>query len=69
MGAQATLNQIELIESIVSELTTNGLMEAGRLYETPSLDVSPQGPEVLFPAAKVDRMVQVPDAIRKRAAA
>ena len=68
-GTQATPDQIEFIDLIVSELTTNGVMEAGRLYESPFLDISPQGPEGLFPAAKVDRMVQVLDEIRQRAAA
>ncbi len=42
-------------------------MEAGRLYESPFLDIIRQGPEGLFPAAKVDRMVQVIDEIRQRA--
>jgi type I restriction enzyme R subunit len=68
-GTRATPDQIEFIELIVSELTTNGVMDAGRLYESPFLDISPQGPEGLFPAAKVDRMVQVLDEIRQRAAA
>ncbi|MBC7484713.1 MAG: restriction endonuclease subunit R, partial [Rhizobacter sp.] len=68
-GTQATPDQIEFIDLIVSELTNNGVMEAARLYESPFLDISPQGPEGLFPAAKVDWMVQVLDEIRQRAAA
>ena len=68
-GTQATPDQIEFIELIVSELTANGVMAAGRLYESPFLDISPKGPEGLFPAAKVERMVQVLDEIRQRAAA
>lgn len=68
-GSQATPDQIEFIDLIVSELTTNGVMDAGRLYESPFLDISPQGPEGLFPVAKVDRMVQVLAEIRQRAAA
>ena len=68
-GTQATPDRIEFIDLIVSELTTNGAMEAGRLYESPFLDISPQGPEGLFPVAKVDRMVQVLDELRRRAAA
>ena len=68
-GTQATPDQIEFIELIVSELTANGVMEAGRLYESPFLDISPQGPEGLFPAAKVERMVQVLAEIRQRAVA
>lgn len=64
-----TPDQIEFIELIISELATNGVMEAGRLYESPFLDISPQGPEGLFPVAKVDRMVLLLDEIRHRAAA
>ncbi len=67
-GTQATPDQIEFIELIVSELTTNGVMEPGRLYESPFLDISPQGPEGLFPVDKVDQMVHVLDEIRQRAA-
>lgn len=67
-GTQTTADQIEFIDLIVSELTTNGVMEVGRLYESPFLDISPQGPEGLFPVAKVDRMVQVLGEIRQRAA-
>ena len=68
-GSQATPDQIEFIELIVSELTAAGVMEAGRLYESPFLDISPQGPEGLFPTAKVARMVQVLEEIRQRAVA
>ncbi len=68
-GSQATPDQIEFIELIVAELTAAGVMEAGRLYESPFLDISPQGPEGLFPAAKVERMVQVLEEIRQRAVA
>ena len=52
-----------------AQLTAAGVMEAGRLYESPFLDISPQGPEGLFPTAKVARMVQVLDEIAQRAAA
>jgi len=68
-GTQATPDQIEFIELIVSELTANGVMEAGRLYESPFLDISPQGPEGLFGAAKVEAMVEILDQIRLRAVA
>ncbi|MBH2009595.1 MAG: DEAD/DEAH box helicase family protein [Xanthomonadaceae bacterium] len=68
-GSKATADQIEFIELIVSELTQAGQMEARRLYESPFLDISPQGPEGLFPVAKVEKMVQVLQEIRQRAAA
>lgn len=39
------------------------------MYESPFLDISPQGPDGLLPVAKGDWMVQVFDEIRQRAAA
>lgn len=68
-GSTATANQIEFIELIIQELTQNGVMEVKRLYETPFVDVSPMGPEGIFPSAKVDQMLQVLAEIRQRAAA
>jgi len=68
-GTKATADQIEFVELIVSELTQTGQMEAKRLYESPFLDISPQGPEGLFAAAKVEQMVQVLKEIRQRATA
>jgi len=68
-GTAATPDQIEFIDLIVGELTANGVMAIGRLYESPFLDVSPQGPEGLFPAAKVETLVQMLEEIRQRAVA
>ena len=68
-GSTVTANQIEFIELIVQELTQNGVMEVKRLYETPFVDVSPMGPEGIFPSAKVDQILQVLAEIRQRAAA
>lgn len=66
-GSTATPDQIEFIDLIVSELTANGTMDARRLYESPFLDISPQGPEGLFPSAKVEQMVQILGEIKQRA--
>ena len=68
-GTKATPDQIEFIELIVSELTANGTMDARRLYESPFLDISPHGPEGLFPVAKVERMVQMLLELEQRAVA
>ncbi len=68
-GSPATPDQIEFIDLIVEELTQSGCMAARRLYESPFLDISPQGPEGLFPVAKVEKMVQVLQGIQQRAAA
>jgi len=68
-GTTATPDQIEFIELIVTELTANGTMEARRLYESPFLDISPQGPEGLFSVAKVEKLVQMLEDMRQRAMA
>ena len=67
-GTKATPDQIEFIDLVVQELTQNGVMEADRLYQTPFIDISPQGPEGIFPSAKVDQMIRVLAEIRLRAA-
>ena len=68
-GSTATPNQMEFIELIIQELTQNGVMDVARLYETPFVDISPMGPEGIFPSAKVEQMIQVLAEIRGRAAA
>ena len=67
-GSTATPNQMEFIELIIQELTQNGVMEVSRLYETPFVDISPMGPEGIFPTTKVEQMIQVLAEIRQRAA-
>jgi type I restriction enzyme R subunit len=54
---------------VVQELTQAGVMEVDRLYQSPYIDISPQGPEGIFPTAKVDLIVQVLVGIRQRATA
>jgi type I restriction enzyme R subunit len=48
-GSTARPNQIEFIDLVVHEPTQNRVMEADRLYQTPFIDISPQGPEGNFP--------------------
>ena len=67
-GTTATPNQIEFIDLIVQYLTENGVMDAARLYESPFTDISQQGPEAVFPSAKVEAIVRVLEEIRQRAA-
>jgi type I restriction enzyme R subunit len=42
------VNQIRFIELLVDELTRNGVMDQGRLYESPFTDYSPAGPDQIF---------------------
>ena len=44
----ASSKQIEFVNLIVDELTKNGVMDEGRLYQSPFIDLSPTGPESLF---------------------
>ena len=69
VGTTATASQLEFIDLIVQYLTENGTMDAARLYESPFTDISQQGPEAVFPVAKVTELVQVLDDIRERARA
>ena len=68
-GTTVTPDQIEFIDLVVQELTQNGVMDVVRLYQTPFIDISPQGPEGVFPSATVGQMVAVLAEIRQRAAA
>jgi type I restriction enzyme, R subunit len=68
-GGTATPNQIEFIDLIVQELTQSGVMDSGRLFESPYTDINAQGPLGVFPPTKVQQLVQVLDDIRDRAVA
>ena len=68
-GNAVNANQIEFIDLVVQYLTENGVMEPDRLYESPFTDINPQGPEGVFPSARVEQLVKVLAEIRLRAAA
>ncbi len=62
-----TVHQIRFVDLIVHELTSNGTMEPGRLYESPYTDHAPTGPDDLFPAAEVDDLVGILREVKDRA--
>lgn len=68
-GTTATPNQIEFINLVVQELTQTGVMEPGRLFESPFTDVNAQGPLGVFPPTEVKLLVGVLTQIRERAVA
>lgn len=43
----------------VTQLTENGVMEPGRLYESPFTDSAPTGPDDLFESADVERIISI----------
>lgn len=68
-GKTLSANQIQFLDHIVEHLTSNGILDVGRLYEPPFTDRAPQGPEDLWPDEEVDRLVAILDEIKVRAVA
>jgi type I restriction enzyme R subunit len=67
-GRTSSANQIEFINLVVDHLTEHGIMDPGRLYESPFTDLTPRGPDGLFQPAEVDALVRALDAVRAMAA-
>ncbi len=53
-GERFTVDQVRFVGLIIEELTANGTVEPGRLYESPFTDHAPTGPDQVFPSADVD---------------
>ena len=65
----ATNRQIEFVKLIVDELTKNGAMEDGRLYQSPFVDMAPTGPEGIFAQDKAQQLFASINEVRLRAVA
>lgn len=52
-----TADQVRFVNLIVDELTKNGVMEPGRLFESPYTDHAPTGPDYFFPDGDVEVIV------------
>jgi type I restriction enzyme R subunit len=68
-GKTLSANQIEFVNLIVSHLTDHGVLVASRLYESPFTDITPQGPEGLFPSPAVDELMAALEDVRHAALA
>lgn len=53
------VHQVRFVTLIVDELTTNGVVEPGRLFESPYTDHAPTGPDALFEESQVDSIVDI----------
>ncbi|MBK1784455.1 DEAD/DEAH box helicase family protein [Prauserella cavernicola] len=62
-----TAEQIRIINMIVEELTSNGVVEPRRLYESPYTDYAPTGIDVTFPTEDVEIIVDTLQRIKSTA--
>ena len=62
-----TANQIEFLDEIVNHLTEHGIMDAGRLYESPYTDFNPLGVDGVFQPAQVEQIISILDDVKTRA--
>lgn len=62
-----TADQIRFINLIIEELTANGQMEPGRLFESPYTDHAPTGPDFLFPTGDVQVIAGILDQVTANA--
>ena len=51
----------------MDELTANGVMAPGRLFESPYTDDAPTGPEHFFPSPDVDVIIDILHEVRDHA--
>ncbi len=56
-------NQIQFINEIINYLTEHGVLEKGRIYQSPFIAFAPTGPDDLFGSADVDRIFEVLDGL------
>mgnify|MGYP000872390052 CR=1 FL=1 len=54
---------------IIDDLTQNGIVDAGQIYESPFTDTAPTGPEALFAEAEVADIIDRLKTTRASAAA
>tara|TARA_R110002073_G_scaffold299268_1_gene466195 strand:- start:13319 stop:14662 length:1344 start_codon:yes stop_codon:yes gene_type:complete len=68
-GSEYDANQIEFINMIINQLVDHGIVDVSLLYESPFTDVSPQGPDAIFSAEQIQKIMQLLDDIRSAAIA
>ncbi len=66
-GTRFSVDQVRFVTLIVDELTSSGVMEPRRLFESPYTDHAPTGPDDVFGDADVDAIVETLDRIRQTA--
>ena len=63
----ASADQIEFVGLVIEQLTRNGVMEPGKLYDSPFTDRSGDGPHAVFGEAEVTRLMDRIRAVNRSA--
>ena len=58
-GRALGANQLHFVNLVIAGLTESGVLEPGRLYESPFTDVAPQGPDAMFASADVESLLSI----------
>lgn len=66
-GTHFTVDQIRFVNLIIDELTANGVMEPGRLFESPYTDTASAGVDAFFVEDEVDVIVEILHQVRDHA--
>lgn len=53
---------------VIEHLTEKGVMDPGLLYESPFIDMAPEGPQQVFDFEKTRRLVEVIKGLNESAA-
>ena len=69
VGSRYNANQIEFINLIINQLVEHGIIAVSLLYESPFTDVAPRGPEAIFTAEQIQKIIQLLDDIKLTAMA
>ncbi len=66
-GRTLGANQLEFVTMLVDHLTEQGVLDPGRLYDSPYTDLSPLGVDGLFDGPGADAIFAALDEVRQRA--
>ena len=66
-GKTLSANQLHFVNLVIAGLTESGVLEPGRLYDSPYTDVAPQGPDAMFASADVESLLEILVEVRAHA--
>jgi type I restriction enzyme R subunit len=66
--ASVTAGQIEFLDMVIEHLTEKGVMDPALLYESPFIDMAPEGPQQVFDFDKTKKLVEVIRGLNESAA-